>query len=186
MTGWPAGDGPPVEVTADDAAVRLAVGKGGRRTVVELAPSDALALANAVLEATRTSRRGGVAEPVRPGRGTGPTDDAGPTAATTGDREEFTRGGGAGDREEFTRGGGGAADAPRTDASGDADFTRGGGAATEATRRGAGGSGRGGRRTRARDVWTTCHECGFSWTHSGGGSRTECPACETVTVVGSY
>jgi hypothetical protein len=186
-----------VEVTADDAAVRLAVGKGGRRTVVELAPSDALALANAVLEATRTSRRGGVAEPVRPGRGSGPTDGAGPTATTgdheeftrgggADDHEEFTRGGGADDHEEFTRGGGAGADAPRTGASGDADFTRGGGDATEATRRGAGGSGRGGRRTRARDVWTTCHECGFSWTHSGGGSRTECPACETVTVVGSY
>lgn len=174
MTGPPEGDGPPVNVTADGAAVRLAVGGGDRRTVVELEPADALGLANAVLEATRASRREDAVEPPRSARGAGRTAGDGPTPAEANGEAEFTRGGGA-DR-----------DGRAGDASGDAEFTRGGGATGDATGPGVGGPGREGRREEGRDVWTTCHRCGFSWTHSGGGSRTDCPACGTETPVGSY
>jgi hypothetical protein len=163
-----------VNVTADGAAVRLAVGGGDRRTVVELEPADALGLANAVLEATRASRREDAVEPPRSARGAGRTAGDGPTPAEANGEAEFTRGGGA-DR-----------DGRAGDASGDAEFTRGGGATGDATGPGVGGPGREGRREEGRDVWTTCHRCGFSWTHSGGGSRTDCPACGTETPVGSY
>jgi hypothetical protein len=184
-----------VNVTADGAAVRLAVGGGDRRTVVELEPADALGLANAVLEATRASRREDAVEPPRSARGAGRTAGDGPTPAEANGEAEFTRGGGA-DRDgragdasgdaEFTRGGGADRDGRAGDASGDAEFTRGGGATGDATGPGVGGPGREGRREEGRDVWTTCHRCGFSWTHSGGGSRTDCPACGTETPVGSY
>jgi hypothetical protein len=184
-----------VNVTADGAAVRLAVGGGDRRTVVELEPADALGLANAVLEATRASRREDAVEPPRSARGAGRTAGDGPTPAEANGEAEFTRGGGA-DRDgragdasgdaEFTRGGGPGRNGRAGDASGDAEFTRGGGATGDATGPGVGGPGREGRREEGRDVWTTCHRCGFSWTHSGGGSRTDCPACGTETPVGSY
>lgn len=157
MTGSGEGDGPSVEAAPGDARVRLTVRDGAREVVVALEPADALGLANDVLEATRASRRGDGGAARADGRLDGDQPAPG--------RPEGTDASG-----EFTRGG---------DASGngDAGFDPRGAEFSVAGRTA-------GRDDGARDVWTTCHECGFSWSHSGGGRWTECPACGTSTRVG--